>query len=212
MRRLVLFNLFLLFFICHCFSINRKSYLQKKFENSEKQISEFSCGFAALTTILKNFYNIEISQKDLISSYGLDILKDKRGVSFLDLKKISESFGLTAKGFLVNLSALDEFVKYSQVPIILHTMNNKRDINSGHFIVIFWSSKDYFYVSDPKYGECYIPRKRIENIMTGNILLILPNETDIERKERFKNITKKINTIYSKNKFLYKADFYEKIY
>ena len=210
MKKVLLFGFFMII-TGFAFSLNRKSYLELSFENSERQLSEFSCGFAALTAVLRNFYEIDISQERLMEEYGNDLLKEQRGISFLDMKKISELKGLTALGFSVNFSAFEEFVAYSKVPIIVHEMKDKKDINSGHFIIVIGEKENCFYILDPTYGEQYISKKSLRKTMTGNILLILPPDSSPDKDALVNYAHNKMLEILNNNK-MEKMNFYENYY
>ncbi len=210
MKRFLIFCLLIILFEPG-FSLDRKSYLQLSFENSERQISEFSCGFAAVTTVLRTFFEINISQEKLMEEYGNDLLKEHRGISFLDMKKISELYNLTAIGFSVNFSAFEEFVTYSKVPVIVHEMKDKKDINSGHFIIVLGEKENYFYILDPTYGEQYVSKSSLKKTMTGNILLILPPDSSPDKDTLVSYSHKKMQEILNNNK-MEKMNFYESYY
>lgn len=205
-------NLFLFFIFCSLslHSQNRRSptYSEYVFSSSERQVSEFSCGFSVLSTLLEKFYGIEVSQDFLIDSYSKNILEEKRGISFLDMKKIAQQYNFVVKGYKVNFQALEEVMEVSKVPVIVHLLMNG-DIRSGHYVLLINKKENSFLVFDPAFGEFYINGNNLSRKMSGNILVIVPSENEDTFEERLERAEKKKKALADKNYIWEKLRNYE---
>ena len=105
-----------------------------------KQMSLNECGIACLNMIL-NYYDINVSYKEIKEKFKLS----KEGVSAFDIIKVSNEYGIEAKGYknfdLDNIKS----------PVIAHIIN---DNNMQHFVVIEKKIKDKLVVLDTFLG-CY---------------------------------------------------------
>ncbi len=116
------------------------------------QKTDFSCGAAALATILKYGYGVDISEKQIIKEMlevnDPEVIK-KRGFSLLDLKKYLKTRGMKGKGYKVKPAVL----RILKIPVIvlLDTGGYK------HFVVVKKSKNGKVYVSDPALGHKIIP-------------------------------------------------------
>ncbi|MBF0391054.1 MAG: hypothetical protein HQL38_00090 [Alphaproteobacteria bacterium] len=109
--------------------------LDIKFDGIVRQKNDYSCGAAAIATILRFSY-YQVVDEDLIL---FEIMKDKsfseartvlgEGVSLLDLKKVSRRFGVKAEGVKVSLSQ----ISLVPVPFIARIRD---DAGSNHFVVV----------------------------------------------------------------------------
>ncbi|RLG09852.1 peptidase C39, partial [Candidatus Pacearchaeota archaeon] len=102
-----------------------------RFKNLVKQKYDLSCGSAALASLLKYYYNRNISEEDIIKdilTHG-EIEKIKaHGFSMLDLKKSAERFGFKAEGYKVPVEKL-HLIKIPTI-ILLDTNGYK------HFVIL----------------------------------------------------------------------------
>jgi predicted double-glycine peptidase len=171
-------------------------------------VSEFSCGFSVLSTLLEKFYGIEVSQDFLIDSYSKNILEEKRGISFLDMKKIAQQYNFVVKGYKVNFQALEEVMEVSKVPVIVHLLMNG-DIRSGHYVLLINKKENSFLVFDPAFGEFYINGNNLSRKMSGNILVIVPSENEDTFEERLERAEKKKKALADKNYIWEKVRNYE---
>lgn len=83
---------------------------EQHFVNMVPQQTDFSCGAAALATILNYAYNFELTEADVIE--GMLKVSDpqlvqSKGFSLLDIKHYVETLGLRGRGYSVNPDILD---------------------------------------------------------------------------------------------------------
>jgi predicted double-glycine peptidase len=121
---------------------------EAKFKNVVSQNFDFSCGAAALATLLKYQYGKEVTETDVIKgmlAYGDKILIKKRGFSFLDMKIYSQTLGFQANGYKLKIEQL------RQVKIPTIVLINIRGYN--HFVVLKGVVGERVYTADPAWGN-----------------------------------------------------------
>jgi ATP-binding cassette subfamily B protein len=144
-----------------------------------KQHSEFTCGLACLSMIIK-YYGGEVRQEDLRYISGTTI----QGTTLLGLYQAAQKVNLIAEGFEADIDNL----KIIQSPIILHVIKN--DINE-HYIVCFGFERGKFIIGDPELGIINMSEKEIELIWKRKVLLtIKPSESF--KKNKHEKINKYI--------------------
>lgn len=119
-----------------------------RFVHVVKQNTDFSCGAAALATILKYAYDMNVTEDSVTK--GLMRISDpktvrEKGFSLLDLKHYTEILGLQAHGYRVKTEQL----KLLKIPTIVLL-----DIKGyKHFAVITKVTPDKIYLADPALGN-----------------------------------------------------------
>lgn len=113
------------------------------------QTLDFSCGAAALATVLRYNFGKPLDEREAIIGMFNQGEKDKirqRGFSMLDMKHFAQSLGYQAEGYkFENVQALRDL----KIPVI--TL-----INTGryyHFVVIRQVTDKFVYLSDPSWGN-----------------------------------------------------------
>ncbi|HLV78198.1 MAG TPA: C39 family peptidase [Marinobacter sp.] len=124
------------------------SYQEQRFSEVFRQEYDFSCGSAALASLLSFHYGRDITEHDVFEGmWGLADQNKVRqeGFSMLDMKRYLESEGYVADGFRLPLAQLREQVR---VPVIaLVTLGGYR-----HFVIIKGISEHEVLVGDPARG------------------------------------------------------------
>lgn len=119
-----------------------------RFRDLVQQRYDFSCGSAALATILTAGYGIETTEPDLIRwmMTGADTEEIIRnGFSMLDMKRYVESIGMRAHGFRVQPDALYRL----QMPAIaLLDLKGYK-----HFVLVKGAASGRVFVADPALGH-----------------------------------------------------------
>lgn len=191
--------------------INRQitSYIEIKNKNLIRQKFDYSCGSASLATILKYFYGINITEKDIlkkilgIKGYNsqnkeVRLRKEDEGLSFFDLSNYVKTQGFKALGLALNLQTLFNI----KIPVILYLKIN----NNEHFTVYKNKDKHFIYLSDPSFGNIKIRISKFKTMFyqrtnmknKGKILAILPLDKNIHKiNKSFMNIPLKSKTIYN---------------
>jgi len=176
MIRLEIFAMLLIF--SSVFSTTVKPYSSKKFASVDKQISEYTCGLAVLSTLFQEFFKLDIKQHTMYDRYITNIIKEKRGITFLHMKKIANDFGFQAYGYKMNMPALREFIARATVPIIVHLNRHYSLKPIGHFVLLVGEVKNFFIIKDPAFGNMAYTEKQFLDTWSGNVLIILPEKTN----------------------------------
>ena len=139
----------------------------RKFATVVPQRFDFSCGSAALATLLTHHYNKPTGEADPLQAMwavGDQQRIRELGFSLFEMKAYLESLGLLADGFTLTLDRVEEI----GVPgVALIDVKGYR-----HFVVVKGVSPRHVLVGDPSAGVKMIPRERFEKIWDGTILFV----------------------------------------
>jgi len=152
-----------------------KSYVARKFDSVVHQKYDFSCGSAALATLLTYHYDHPISEEavfDAMWAVGDQANIRAKGFSLLDMKLYLTSIGLKADGFRVPLDKLRE-VGVPTIALIIRR-------GYAHFVVLRGIAKDYVLLGDPALGAVRVSRKEFESQWNG-IAFAIRNAVDTAR-------------------------------
>ncbi len=186
-----------------------KSWIEIKNENLVRQKYDYSCGSAALATILKYFYDLNITEKDILNKIlELKSLNDKKKknyenkdfmLSFYDLARYIKLQNFKAVGLALDLESLSKL----QVPVILYVKIRK----NTHFTVFKGIDKNYVYLADPNFGNIKLKISKFKKIFylsntkyPGKVLAIIP-----KTKEQIKHINKNFMKIRKSSVFIYEV-------
>lgn len=119
-----------------------------RFANIVRQHTDYSCGAAALATILRYGYHLDVDETVVIDGMmGLadQTLVRQRGFSMLDIKHYVEALGMRGRGYRVDLARL----RTLRVPVIvLMEVRGYR-----HFVVVKQVHDDHVELADPILGN-----------------------------------------------------------
>jgi uncharacterized protein len=147
--------------------VNVESMAARKYKTVVRQQFDFSCGSAALATLLTFHYGRTISEIDAFQAMW-DVGEQDRirelGFSLLEMKRYLEGTGLTADGFQLTLDRIQEI----GVPgIALIDVKGYK-----HFVVIKGITDKTVLIGDPSTGVQSRSRKDFERQWDGTILFI----------------------------------------
>lgn len=151
------------------------SLTERRWQRVVPQQYDFSCGSAALATLLSYHYALprdEASIFETMYATGDQALIRQEGFSMLDLKRYLDSLGLQADGFRMDL---DRLAAIGVPAIVLVNTNGYR-----HFVVIKGVRGDEVLVGDPAGGLAVVPRALMESIWNG-ILLAARGRMEVAR-------------------------------
>ncbi|MDN6320273.1 MAG: C39 family peptidase [Marinobacter sp.] len=145
-----------------------RSFKEQRFSSVLQQQYDFSCGSAAIASLLSYHYDEVVTEQDVFS--GMFSLADAEkvrveGFSMLDMKRFLESKGYQADGFRMPLSGLRAKVRLPVIALV--NMNGFR-----HFVVIKGISESEVFVGDPARGLKVYPRAEFENYWNGAAFVI----------------------------------------
>lgn len=133
---------------------NITSMRERHFIDMVPQQTDFSCGAAALATILNYAYGYDFSEADVIAGMlkvSNPELVQNKGFSLLDIKHYVETLGLRGRGYTVNPEILDRI----KIPTIVLL-----DIRGyKHFVVLKKATPDKVYIADPALGNRVMDRQ-----------------------------------------------------
>ena len=129
------------------FQIPLQSFEDRRFATVVRQRYDFSCGSAALATLLRYHYGRgeveETAFRGMWAKGDRDQIR-RLGFSLLDMKRYLESIGLKADGYQVSL---DEVAKAGVPGIALINLKGYR-----HFVVVKGVADGEILVGDPSLG------------------------------------------------------------
>ena len=145
---------------------------EQRFKNIIHQAYDYSCGSAALTTLLNGYLGRKFTEKQVMDGllkFGeYDKIVQRRGFSLLDMKRLVTALGHPSGGYKGTMDDLKKLDHPAIVPI--HYANFK------HFVVIRKYQDGRFFVADPALGNISFPEHRFAEIWENNVLFIVfPN-------------------------------------
>ncbi len=181
-----------------------RSYWELRFLNIDQQAFEFSCGVAVLATLFTYYFDIPVKEEEITEEFFKKMIEEKRGISFLDMKRFAISKGFEAYGYKMNSSGLIEMLKATKIPIIVHTRSVVQGKESFHFSLLIGIVDDYFALNDTAFGHIFISIDDFLSKWTGYALIIQPKEglTEIlakiseNIKKEKKEATRYVSKIY----------------
>ncbi len=129
-----------------------ESMREARFRHLVRQQTDYSCGAAALATILRHGYHLDADEDTVIE--GMLTLADpdivrERGFSLLDIKRYVESLGMRGRGYRVD----EDRLRSLRVPgLVLMDVRGFR-----HFVVLKQVRGDLVELGDPILGNRSIP-------------------------------------------------------
>jgi hypothetical protein len=149
------------------FSIKLDSFQEQKYRNTIAQEHDFSCGSAALATLLSYNYNRPVNETDVFNDMiinGDKKIISEAGFSLLDIKRYLQRHGLDSNGYRAPLSKLEEV----RLPAIV--LLNVRGYR--HFVVLEGIAGRRVLLADPANGMRSEPIGVFEAEWSGIFFLI----------------------------------------
>lgn len=148
-----------------------QSIRERAFSRTVHQQFDFSCGSAAVATLLTYQYNDPISEHDVFQTMWAHGDQEKirqEGFSLLDIKRYLDARGYRSNGYEVPLDKLVE----NSVPAIMLIS----DHGYNHFVVVKGLSKDRVLLGDPSAGARVMSRERFQEILVTPIIFVITNQ------------------------------------
>lgn len=137
---------------------------------------DFSCGSAAVATLLTHHYNYPVTEEAVFKEMyenGDQAKIHKEGFSLLDMKRYLEAHGFEADGFEQPLEKLNE----AHVPAIVLINTN----GYHHFVVVKGLQDDRVLIGDPAQGTRAVSRKSFDESWKNGLLFVIHNRMDAAR-------------------------------
>lgn len=150
------------------------SWTEIRDEGIIKQRFDYSCGAAAVATVLHHFYQLEVDEATVIDKIGL---KDE--FSFVDLARVMEEYALKAVAVALDFDHLQRMMMPAIVYLDFH--------GEGHFSVLRGISASLVWLGDPSWGNIHMSPSRFRGMWEtradeqapGKILIALPPSRDL---------------------------------
>lgn len=158
------------------YSIPIKSMKAMRRASTMLQQYDFSCGSAALATLLTHHYGYPADEKAIFEDMYMrgDQQKiRKEGFSLLDMKNFLEARGFRADGFQQPLGKLAE----AGIPAIVLISEN----GYNHFVVIKGLRGDRILLGDPASGTRVMPLQQFEGAWKNRLLFVVHNRVEQAR-------------------------------
>lgn len=143
-----------------------KSMKEMRQQQMVAQSRDFSCGAAAMATIMRYYYGQPMTELDAILGmfkHGDQQDIKKRGFSLLDMKRYANSLRYKADGFKVPEV---KTLKTLTIPVIVLVETG----NYKHFVVIRRVDDKYVYLSDPSWGNRKVSLNEFSKIWEQKII------------------------------------------
>lgn len=153
------------------YSIKTKTIKDQRFEDIIAQQRDFSCGSAALATLLKYHYNRPITEAQALQAMyevGDKQKIEKEGFSLLDMKNYLASINIKSEGYRVSL---DKLVQVGIPAIAL--INLKGYL---HFVLVRGVDSENVLVADPALGAKTFSRSDFEKIWNKIFFVVLDDK------------------------------------
>ena len=143
-----------------------KSWKDLRDENLVVQRFDYSCGSAALATLMSYGYGRPIGEREILAAVFETLTGDQetarriKGLSLLDLQRVAEANGFSAQGFKIKPDQLSAL----KGPVIVFISPGGYD----HFAVLKGVRGDRVYLADPSRGNLREPAYRFLDSWLGD--------------------------------------------
>lgn len=144
---------------------------EARFKTTTRQLYDFSCGSAAVATLLSYHYGYPVAERSVFEEMFArgDQAKIRReGFSLLDIKTYLQAHQFQADGFELPLSKLQE----SGLPAIV-LINDK---GYHHFVVIKGMRDGRILIGDPSSGTRVASQESFESMWINRLLFVIHNK------------------------------------
>lgn len=150
------------------YTVTVMSWWEIPFRTVVRQRYDFSCGSAALATLLHYHYGQPLTERESFAAmweHGDQAAIRKQGFSLLDMKTYLDKTGYRAEGFKLELAQL----KQVRRPLIL--LLDLRGFK--HFVVLKGMTDDKILVGDPMLGLTQYPWSEFGQYWNGVVLTVM---------------------------------------
>nr|WP_233175518.1 C39 family peptidase [Dyella sp. ASV24] len=156
------------------YTVHLTSLKEARYKSTLHQKYDFSCGSAAVATLLTYQYGYPVNEQvafEQMYTHGDRAKINKEGFSLLDIKRFLDANGFDADGFKVPIDKLAE----EHLPAIV--LINERGYH--HFVVIKGIVNDRILVGDPARGTRVIPRDKFMSVWQNGLVFVIHNRRNL---------------------------------
>ncbi len=158
------------------------SYREMRYEDIIGQTTEYSCGPAAVATLLSCFYGLDVSESDVLQraeEYDAAAGRERgSGITALALKRALVDWGIATRGLFVSLDALRVHFEERGLPMIVHLTRPQK-----HYVVAIGITAGHVILADPSWGRrlLLLVELETESGFDGVVLAPMPPSDLAER-------------------------------
>ncbi len=152
------------------YSLHMTSLKEIRFRNTIRQKYDFSCGSAAVATLLTYQYGYRMNEQEAFAqmyALGNQSKINREGFSLLDIKRFLQANGFEGDGFQV---PLEKLVQENLPAIVL-----VEEKGYHHFVVIKGLRAGRVLVGDPARGTRSMPRKLFDTAWKNHLVFVIHN-------------------------------------
>jgi hypothetical protein len=148
-----------------------KSWLERRNANVVMQRRDYSCGAAALATVIKHHWGDPVTETQILLEVVRMLTPEelqervRNGLSLTDLRRVAVRMGYEATIGRVEFTNLQE----SKVPLVVGIVVNDFD----HFVVFRGTDGYYAYLADPARGNVRTPIAEFQQQWQRNLALVV---------------------------------------
>lgn len=141
---------------------------EQRFLHLIRQETDFSCGAAALATVIRYAYGIKVTEQDMLE--GLFAVSDsalvrEQGFSLLNIKHYVQRLGMRGRGYRVEPETLEQI----KIPtIVLLDLKGYK-----HFVVLRKTENNLVYLADPALGNKTMSKDDFLNSWNGIVFAVI---------------------------------------
>lgn len=156
------------------YAMHVTSLKEARFKRTVKQQYDFSCGSAAVATLLTYQYNYPMNEQTAFAQMWENGNQEKirrQGFSLLDIQRFLEAHGFVADGYNLPLQTL---AKTNTPAIVLISENGYH-----HFVVVKGLRNGRVLVGDPATGTRPISQASFEQKWQDHVLFVIHNKPEL---------------------------------
>ena len=156
------------------YTVPVKSIKEGRFDATIRQQYDFSCGSAALSTLLTHHYRYPVTEDKVFEEMFVRGDQSKirvEGFSLLDMKRYLEAHGFEADGFQ---EPLEKLVSAGIPAIVLINENGY-----NHFVVVKGVREGRVLLGDPAGGTRAVTRASFQAAWVNEVLFVISNRQEL---------------------------------
>ena len=153
------------------YAVHVTSLKEARFKATTRQQYDFSCGSAAVATLLSHHYGYPVTEQSVFEEMfarGDQAKIRQEGFSLLDMKAYLNAHQFQADGFELPLAKLLE----AGLPAIVLISDN----GYHHFVVVKGMRDGRILIGDPSSGTRAVSRANFESIWINKLLFVIHNK------------------------------------
>lgn len=158
------------------------TFRQLRYQTTVGQTTDFTCGPAALATLLTHYYGSPVTEQMFteraiadMNSRGKQVTE---GLTLLSLKTALSAEQISSTGYKLDLTQLRKVME-AGLPVVANVQYPK-----GHYYLILGLDDENVLLADPSWGVRSQPIANFLNAWNGVVLVPQPSDTQAELARR----------------------------